>query len=60
MEDATPGLLRYLIIGGMIGFLLVAAVLFAETIMNRALKTEDDIEKYLQLPVLSAVPYYNE
>lgn len=60
VEDATPGLLRYLIIGGMIGFLLVAAVLFAETIMNRALKTEDDIEKYLQLPVLSAVPYYNE
>jgi capsular polysaccharide biosynthesis protein len=28
--------------------------------LNSTLKTDDDIEKYLQLPVLAAVPFYNE
>ena len=60
VEDATPGLLKYLAIGGMIGFLLIATVYSMETILNSTLKTEDDIEKYLQLPVLSAVPFYND
>ena len=60
VEDATPGLLRYLAMGGMIGFVLVAAILSLVTITNSTLKTEDDIEKYLQLPVLSAVPFFNE
>ena len=60
VEDATPGLLRYLALGGMIGFVLVAAILLLVTITNSTLKTEDDIEKYLQLPVLSAVPFFNE
>ena len=60
VEDATPGLIKYLALGGLVGFALVAAILSVETILNSTLKTDEDIEKYLQLPVLSAVPYYNE
>ena len=58
VEDATPGILRNFAIGAVVGFVLVAAVLTVRMIMNSTLKTEDDVEKYLQLPVLSAVPYY--
>ena len=47
-------------IGGAVGFLLAAAVLIIRMLMDRTLKTEEDVEKYLQLPVLSAVPYFNE
>ena len=28
--------------------------------MDGTMKTEEDIDKYLHLPVLAAVPYYNE
>ena len=28
--------------------------------MDNTVKTEDDVEKYLKLPVLAAVPYYQE
>lgn len=58
--DATPGLGRNVLIGGILGFVLVAAVLIIRMISNTTLRTDDDIEKYLKLPVLSAVPYFEE
>ena len=60
VQDVTPGMLRYVAIGGMLGFLLAAAVFVTRMVTDRTLKTEEDMEKYLQLPVLSAVPYFNE
>lgn len=60
VEEVTPGLLRYMAIGGVIGAVLAAAVLVIRMLMDRTIKSEEDVEKYLQLPVLSAVPYYND
>ena len=60
VEDVTPSLVRYMGIGGMIGLLIVSAVLIIRMLMDQTLKTDDDVEKYLQLPVLSAVPYFND
>ena len=60
VQDVTPSLTRYMIIGGLIGAMLAAAVFVFKVLMDRTLKTEEDVEKYLQLPVLSAVPYYND
>ena len=43
-----------------ISLLLVAALLVIRSVMDSTIKTDDDVEKYLQLPVLSAVPFYKE
>ena len=60
VEDVTPGLLKYMAIGGLIGMLIVMMFVVARMLMDNTIKNDDDVEKYLQLPVLSAVPYYKE
>lgn len=60
VEEVTPSLLLYLIIGAGIGLVLVCGVLFVRLMMDTALKTEEEIMKYLNIPVLSSVPYYRE
>ena len=60
VEDVTPSVTRSLVIGGIVGFLIAAGFLLIRMMMDVSLKTEDDVEKYLHLPVLSAVPFYHE
>ena len=60
VEDVTPGMLKYMAIGGAIGIFLVAAFVIIRMFMDNTMKSDDDVEKYLRLPVLSAVPYYKE
>lgn len=56
--EQQPGLQRYVIMGAMAGFALVAAILIVRMLLDTTLKTEEDIEKYLKVPVLSSIPYY--
>lgn len=58
VEELMPSFPRYLLMGALIGAALVGAVLVLRILMNTTLKTEEDIEKYLHMPVLSAVPFY--
>ena len=60
VEDVTPGLMRYLAMGGLLGALAVCALLVIRMLMDSTIKTEDDVEKYLGLPTLAAVPYFQE
>lgn len=60
VQDVTPGLKKYLAIGGLLGAFIVCAIYVLRMLMDTTLKTEDDIDKYLHLPVLAAVPYYKE
>lgn len=60
VENVTPSRIRYMAIGGMVGVILVAAILVIRMLMDNTIKNDDDVEKYLRLPVLSAVPYYEE
>lgn len=60
VEDETPSILRYMAIGGLAGILLVAAFVVIKNLMDNSVRTDDDVEKYLQLPVLAAVPYFKE
>ena len=55
-----PSFRKFLLIGTLIGFLVVAVIVIVRVIMNSTLKTEEDIEKYLNLTVLAAIPYYDE
>lgn len=60
VEDVTPSIFKYMLIGGMLAACVVCAVFILRMLMDATIKTEDDVEKYLHLPVLAAVPYYNE
>lgn len=58
--DVTPSLKKYLAMGALLGAVVVCGILIIRMLMNTTMKTEEDIDKYLRLPVLAAVPYYNE
>lgn len=60
VKEVTPGILKYMAIGGLVGMLLVAVVVIMRMLMDTTIKSDDDVEKYLQLPVLAAVPYFKE
>ena len=60
VKDVTPSLFKFMLIGGFVGFLLVAAFIAIRMIMDDSIKNDDEVQKYLKLPVLAAVPYYEE
>ena len=60
VQDVTPSLFKDLAIGGFLGACVACAIFILQMLMDGTMKTEEDIDKYLHLPVLAAVPYYNE
>ena len=60
VEDVTPCLAKYMIIGGLLGAVLVCAVLIVRMLMDTTMHSEEDVDRYLQLPVLASVPYYRD
>lgn len=56
--ETTPGRMKFLALGALIGMVLSCGVLVIQMLMDTTIKGEEDIEKYLNLPVLAAVPYY--
>ena len=60
VNDVTPSITMHMLIGGLIGAVLVAAYLVMRMLMDSTIKSDDDVEKYLKLPVLAAVPYFRE
>jgi len=39
---------------------LVAAIIIIRQLSNTTIRTDEDIEKYLKLPILAGVPYFDE
>ena len=60
VKDVTPSIIRHMAIGGLIGAVLVAAFVVLRSVMDSTIKSDDDVERYLHLPVLAAVPYYRQ
>lgn len=58
--DVTPGLFKYLVIGGLLGAVIVCAIYIFRMLIDGTIKNEDDVDKSLHLPILAAVPYYRE
>lgn len=59
-QKASPSNGRNAAIGALIGFLLAAAYITVRQILNDAVKSEEDVEKYLQLTVLASLPDRSE
>ena len=60
VEEVTPSILKYMFIGGFVGAVVVSLFMILRILMDTTIKSDDDVEKYLQLPVLAAVPYFKE
>lgn len=58
--DVSPSLSKYLMMGALLGAILVCGIEVMKLLMNTTMRNEEDIEKYLHMPVLASVPYYNE
>ena len=56
LTQSSPSLLRNTAIGGLLGILAAVFLICVAVILNDSIQTEDDIERYLQLPVLAVVP----
>ena len=60
VENVTPSLFLFLAIGALAGMFLACAFLIIRLLTDTTVKTEDDIDQYLRIPVLAAVPYFRE
>ena len=55
----SPHVGRNTVIGGVLGMLAVMGLITLNVVMNDSVNTEDDVLKYLGLPVLAVVPEVN-
>ena len=58
--DLTPTRRSYLQKGAFVGIALACLLISIRFLLDTTLKSEDEIQKYLHMPVLSVVPYYKE
>ncbi len=59
-RKSSPSTVKNTAIGALIGALLVAAVIIIRHLMDNTIKTEDDVQKYLQLNTLASFPYIKQ
>lgn len=50
-----PSLIKYVAMGGMLGAFAVCAIIVISVLMDTTLKSQEDIEKYLELPLIGEV-----
>lgn len=60
VEEITPSLTKYLAMGLILGMVLACGLVCMIYLTDTTIKTEDDLKKYLGIPILSIVPYYEE
>lgn len=53
---ASPNLIKNGVLGGMLGFLLLAGFVIVRFLMDDTIKTEEDVTRHLQLNTLAAIP----
>ena len=52
----SPNKTKNIALGALAGLVIAAGLIALRTVMNDTIKSEDDIEKYLGLPTLAAIP----
>lgn len=54
--NVKPSLAKYALLGGLLGAVCVCGGVTVEFLMDNTLKTEEDVRRYMDLPVLAAIP----
>ena len=60
VDEITPALTKYLATGLLLGLIAACGLICVRYMTDTTLKAEDDLKRYLDIPVLSVVPYYEE
>lgn len=60
VEKASPDTRRNVVFGGILGLFLSFGSVVLVTILDDHIKTEEDVERYLQLSVLGVIPMENQ
>lgn len=55
-KPVSPRKGRILVLAALLGFLLSSSYIVAMELLNRTIRTEDDVKSYLALPVMGAIP----
>ena len=55
-KAASPNATKNALIGGALGVFLAILVIILMYMLNDSIKTDDDIEKYLEISVLGTIP----
>lgn len=59
-EPSSPHTMKNAVVGGLVAAFLVCFLVILQVILNDTIRTEEDVEKYLQLSILAAVPEREE
>lgn len=57
VAEVKPSMKKYCVLGGILLFVLAAGVLIVRMLMDTTIKSEDDVTRYLGVPLLASVPY---
>lgn len=60
MEKAAPSVIKYTLIGFVLGILIAAAVVIIRALFDDSIKSSEDVEKYLGLSTLALIPLTEE
>ena len=55
-SPSSPNIMRNTLIGGVAGVALTAGIILLIFLMNDKIRSQDDVEKYLGIGVLGAIP----
>lgn len=55
-RPAKPHVLQWILIGGLLGCMLVCAIILIRFVLDDTIKTSEDVERYLQLSTLALIP----
>ena len=59
-NPVSPSVVKNTLIGAVVGLVLMLIIAFIRELLNNTFKTEDDIAKNLQLPLLGIIPSIDE
>ena len=57
VAEVKPSMKKYCALGGILLFVLAAGALIVRMLMDTTIKSEDDVTRYLGVPLLASVPY---
>lgn len=55
-EKAGPSVVKWTLIGGLLGIFLICAVILVQYLMDDTIKSSEDVEKYLGISTLALIP----
>lgn len=57
-DPVSPNVMRNTAVAGLLGLVLTLGVIILREMLDNKIKSEDDVRKYLELPVIGVIPDY--